>query len=312
MAVDGDPRPRGPRSSARQLKDISHLYLSGRAAAKPAWQASTRRRLRVGVLSNGPAAAKAEVCANLAVQFARLQQRTLVLDLDASLPNVGFHLGLEPRAYMAHLWSDAGPGVERGLLGLRVVEGLAGWQDVETLPEELRLEIRDSQCVLLCLPPPTDGAVPALERWAPLLEAPVAPTTLARVAAHSPMFGAWMATATRAPEARGSAARLWDAPAPRLLDAALWVLGAAATPSGEVALRHLADALAPTPLHRLVWGDEATPTPGAWARLPSHPLVTRVRQPLSALYPEHPVARVYESLAQSLLAGLGRRTGTHA
>jgi hypothetical protein len=65
----------------------------------------------------------------------------------------------------------------------------------------------------------------------------------------------------------------------------------------------------PAPVHALVWGGEVAPGATPWARVPVHPTAAALGQPVSSLDPEHPASRLYENLAQALLAGLGRHGG---
>jgi hypothetical protein len=136
----------------------------------------------------------------------------------------------------------------------------------------------------------------ALRGIATALPAPEPSTTLARAAPRSPMIGAWLATARRPGSSDGLAA----------IEAALWVVE-----SGPVGAALLADAqaLAELPVRCVVWGAAEGTVPEAWARLPRQsppPL------PITALEPEDSVARLYEGLAQSLLAGFGNSGGSHA
>jgi hypothetical protein len=197
---------------------------------------------------------------------------------------------------------------------LRVAAGLANGCDPQGLPDSVRQELGASQCVLVSLPPSQSGALEVLQRWSPLLQVAVGPTTLERAAERSPMFGAWMASAARGP----AAARV---PSPRpaavsgagALDAVLYVVEARTSTADDVMLRRCAAQLAPAPVHRIVWGAtlQDAAVPGAWARVPRCTPCSGLRQPLSAVDPDHPSARVYESLAQSLLAGLGSKAGPH-
>ncbi len=303
--MDGDPRPR-PTSGARRLKDISHLYLSQRSSARLQSPAPARRCLRVGIAADGTGGLHAEVCANLAVQFARLRVRTVVFDLDPTLPNVGFRLGLDPQAYLAHVLPAGGPPrIERALLGIRVVVGMP-FGPPAALPDAVRSELDAAACVLVCMHPQTNRE--HLERIAPAVDWTPAPTTMTRAASsHSPMFEAWMATAAtrRAPASRIAAAPLGG---PRLLDAAIAVGAANAT---AIAGDAIAARIHPTPVHRLVWGTGATHAVGStpWAQVPEHESAAVLGQPVSSLDPDHPAARTYENLAQALLAGLGRSGG---
>ena len=306
--MDGEARPGGMRPGPRRLKDISHLYLSRRAGAPPLAPVRVRRCLRLGLVSGANGGAKVEVCGNLAVQFARLQQRTLVLDLDLSLPNVGFRLGLEPGAYMAHLEGGGGR-IERGSFAVRIVEGLAGCADLDAaLTSDMRKEIRDSDCILVSLPALAAGAETEVARLATVHEAPPS-STAARAATHSPMFEAWMTTVTRGAGREPLPAAASAASGP--FDALVVVRDRAPGPGEDMALRRLRERLAPVPVQILEWGESGM-VPTAWARVPAHPVHSAVRAPLSALYPEHPAARLYEGLAQSLLAGLGSKGGARA
>ena len=280
-----------PGRGSRRLRDISHLYLSGRPAAG-AVPLPARRCLRVGVISSGDALADAEMCANLAVLFVKLGRRTVVADAACVLPNPGFRLGLEPHAYLAGVLPEAGVRIERGVAGVRVL----ALPDADALGalEEL---LRDADALVLRLPAAASEAIAPLA--APLTAADSA-TTMERVAAHSPMFDTWMSTARRA-ERRPPAARLEGRAAPRrdLLDAALRVH----RPGAAVSARHVGRVL----VRPLVWGDAVPPVAGACARVPPYRLHARLA--LAAVQPDHPAARVFEGLAQALLSGLGRGGG---
>lgn len=261
----------------------------------------------MGVAGDGSGGLHSEVCANLAVQFARLRLRTVVFDLDPSLPNVGFRLRLDPQAYLAHILpGEATPRVERALLGVRVVVGLP-IGPVARLPEAVQQEVDAAACILVCLHPQTKRE--HLEHLAPAVDATSAPapTTMARAASHSPMFEAWLATAA---SRRPPAARV--APLPRgearFLDAAIAV-GEATANENRTAI---AARLQPTPVHRLVWGIAPPNASGStpWAHVPQHASAALLGQPVSSHDPEHAAARIYENLAQALLAGLGRSGGS--
>jgi hypothetical protein len=291
------------------LRDISHLYISQRPGARsaPPWPAAPSRRvLRVAITGPRSAAlARVEVCANLAVQFARLGKRTLVFDLDPDLPSLGLRLGLDPEIALAHLTGAAPPRVARALLGVRLVLGGTRVEAAESLAGAAREALQAVDCVLLHLPP-LEAALPALAAVAPLLALPATDTTVERAAARSPMFGAWLATAQR-PQPLQRVAAVVEQPS---VDGALWVR-AAGENGGENEASGLAGYLAPAPVHELAWGDGgAAAAPPAWARLPAHPVPPR--WPIAVLEPEHAASRLYEGLAQSLLAGLARRGGSHA
>lgn len=287
----GESRPRPGRGS-RRLRDISHLYLSGRAG--PAGGAMPARRcLRVGVISSGDALADAEVCANLAVQFVKLGRRTVVADAARALPNPGFRLGLEPHAYLAGVLLDHETRIERGVAGVRVL-AVPDAQAFGALEELLR----DADAVLLRLPADAAAAIAPL---AGPLAAADSTTTMERVAARSPMFETWMSTARRA-ERRAPAARVdtpRNLPRREVLDAAIRVH----RPGAAVSARHVGRVL----VRPLVWGDAMPPVPGACARVPPYRLHARLA--LAAVQPDHPAARVFEGLAQALLSGLGRGGG---
>jgi len=303
--VDGDSRPRP--GGARRLKDISHLYLSQRSSARIPVPAPSRRGLRVGIAAEERGGLHAEVCANLAVQFARLRVRTLVFDLDPGLPNVGFRLRLDPEAYLAHVLGNGETRVERALLGIRVVVGMPLGPS-RALADSVQQEVDAAGCVLVCMH--TSTTRQHLEYLAPLVEWTPAPTTMARAASsHSPMFEAWMATATsRRPAARlGSNA---TPTTPRGFDAAIAV-GTAGAP--DAVSDAMLARMQPAPVHRLIWGAGTASAVGSvpWARIPEHPSAAVLGQPLSSLDPEHPASRTYENLAQALLSGLGRSGGSH-
>jgi hypothetical protein len=230
--------------------------------------------------------------------LARLGWRVAVLELHPGLPNVGFRLGLEPRAYLSHLVPEVVPWLEPGLLGVRVLCGLAGRASLDTLTEPVRKALGDIECVLATLP--EDGTARALEDLGACIPAVTADTTLERAAARSPMIGAWLATAQR------PAAGPRRAPETRPADAVLW-LSDARRPAPPAA----ADLFRNVPLREVVWAaspdasGQATP----WARVPPH---SASRWPITAFDPVHSVARLFEGLAQSLLSGLGRSGGAHA
>lgn len=315
--VDGDTKPRaGARETRpRRLRDISHLYLTRepRATGPAARAPVARRALRLGFAANGDRLAKTDVCGNMAVQMARLGQRTLVLDLDPALPNAGFRLGLEPAAYMAHLRPGARPRLERGFLGLRVVEGVATDPEL-SLDDTLREEIQAADCVLVNLPA-ADAATALLARLDALLLTPMRPvrTTMARVGERSRMFGEWLQGARSGgaslPGAQPPAARQATGP----LDTLLFV-HAASTPNRITEnVGSFGAFTSPGRVRIVAWGDAASNLePQPWACIRSYPLRLASRQPLSSAYPEHPAARMYQNLAQSLLAGSGNAGGLRA
>ncbi len=298
VAYDGQPEPRSPRSGTRRLRDISHLYLSNRPAPAPP-TAAARRCLRIAVLASGDALVDSEVCANLAIQMTRLGRKTIVLDADPALPNPGFRLGLHPLAYLNGLGDAPGLRVERGVLGIGVVNGTA-WALAE-----LDAVVRAADAVLVRLP--MQEAQSELQRLAPALALPPAVTTMERAATQSPMFEAWMKTARRGDRLR-PAARVATTPelAPQVpaVDVAIRVFKGDAQPAAA-----LSGGLDSVPVHGLEWGpSSATPRP-AWARVPAYALHPQLA--LAAIEPDHPAARVFESLAQALLAGLGRGGAAH-
>jgi len=278
-----------PRRAAgpRRLRDISYLYLSSRTHA-PAGPPPARRTLRLGFTAGRQGDGKTDVCCNFAVQLVRLGHRTLVLDLDPQLPNAGFRLGLEPRAYMAHLRPGA-PQVERALLGLRVVEGLAA--AAEPFPEALLAELAASDCVLVNLPVVHAGAAAAIAWFhSGLMRRPE--TTMAQVAQRSPMFGAWLESAPRSGPAAGADAAL---------DALVFVHDGRGAGDAVEAYRDVAGWMGPGRVRLLVRGEPAG-TAAAWACVQPHGDAAVGRGVLSSLYPEHPAARTYQGLVQSLLA----------
>ena len=297
--VDVDPRPRDGRPSARRLKDISHLYIS--TARRPAGFADAgaraappRRALRLAIAGPARPAARVEFVANLALQLARLGRRVVVVDGDPALPNVGFRLALEPRAYLGHLEPEPQARCERGLLGVRLIEGVADGSRSADWPASIHAELGSADCVLVSQ---GDAALArdTLRGIATASPAPAPATTLARAAPRSPMIGAWMATARRPGSASG--------PALAGTEAALWVVEAGpgtGTPVPE------SQALGDLPVRSVAWGAPEGTALEFWARVPRHPLG---RLPIAVLDPEHPAARLYESLAQSLLAGFGTTGG---
>ncbi|HZL85020.1 MAG TPA: hypothetical protein VFD07_06530 [Candidatus Krumholzibacteria bacterium] len=306
--VDGEPNPRRSANAQRprSLRDISHLYLSNRPVERPSDAVpAVRRALRIGFVSAGDGLIRSDVCGNFAVQLARLGQRTTVLDLDPLLPNAGFLLGLGPAAYGAHL-CHAEPVVERALLGLRVIEGIAARRDLESCML-LKAEIATSDCILVNLPDVARGAEAVLDQLRPLL-ATAAETTMVQAAARSRMFGAWLDTSRRHPaSSHGSGAHP--------LDALVFVHSSDAahvTASYET----LVPWLRPGRVHRLGWGIPLAATePRPWAWIEAYDSIASGTAPLSSLYPEHPASRTYQGLAQALLAGLGSaapvKGGTH-
>jgi len=288
--VQGDPRrPRRGQTVSQGLRAISHLYLSTSPRQPSTVAARSRGTLRLGVAGSGDRLAKVEVCGNLAVQMARFGLRTLVLDLDPMLPNAGFHLGLEPAAYLAHLRPQPRPVLERGVLGLRVLEGIAA-DDPPALPAPLEQEVRGSDCVLVNLPAcvTTPGRAGALAAWL----------------AHRVRNGA-SGDGAETPNPAGARPSSPADGAP--LDAVLFVAG-----PGSAAENGLSgcEVLARGRVHLVLWGESAAHgSAQPWARIRPGPFGPGSRQPLSALDPEHPAARLYEGLAQSLLAARGCRGG---
>jgi hypothetical protein len=297
VAHDGQPKPRSPRSGTRRLRDISHLYLSNRPGMAPPTSVA-RRCLRIAVLASGDARVDSEVCANLAIQMTRLGRKTIVLDADAALPNPGFRLGLHPLAYLNGLVDDAGLRVERGVLGIGVVNGTA-WALAE-----LDAVLRATDAVLVRLPMREPQS--QLQRLAPALALPPPVTTMERAATQSPMFEAWMKTARRGDQPRPAAQVV---PAREVVkhiqsvDAAIRIFKSDASPALPVAM------LGSVPVHGLEWGPSSATQRPAWARVPAYALHPQLA--LAVLEPDHPAVRVFEGLAQALLAGLGRGGPAH-
>lgn len=299
----GDPKPRLVRaSSARRLKDIAHLYLSNRPA--PAAEAANpvRRKLRVGIAAGLAHAARVEVCANLAVQFARLGCRTLVVDLDPRLPNAGYVLGQDAEAYLSHLRPRPVVSVQRAMLGIRVVQGLAGHPRAEA-PAEVLEEVRASECLLLALPSTHSAQCVQVLEAAPPAAARVE-TTMTRASESSRMFATWLAGARGTAPAAVPMIRHGGA-----LDALLYVRGREPADGTTRTMQELRAELAPAVSHLVDWGVEAERNGelAAWARLEPYAAPGAARQPFSALYPEHPMARTFANLAQALLAGVAAR-----
>jgi hypothetical protein len=303
--VGGDPRARagGPRRS-RGLRDISHLYLSTSSRLRPAGPRPLQRLLRLGFAGDGLRLAKIDVCGNMAVQLARLGRRTLVVDLDPLLPNAGFQLGLEPAAYMAHLQRPPRPRLERGLQGLRLLEGVAQG-DGFAWPAELQEELRKSDCVLFNLPALEQEGEPLLSRLGGLLQLRTESLNAAGASLDAP--GAAPNAAGESPDAPGRAP---NAAATAPLDALVYVHAACRPPAR---LLESAGRLARGRLHLVLWGQGQNGTEvRPWVRIRPDAVPAPARHPLSSLDPEHPGARLYEGLVQSLLAGCSGRGGADA
>jgi len=323
--VDRDSIQRRGRSErgAQRLRDISHLYLSGSRRGNPSPPAA-KRRLRLGFVTVSDTLAKVDVCANLAVQYARMGRRTLVLDLDPSLPNVGFRMGLAPELYLRHLRQSSQAALGRSALGVRLLGGIAT-AAVPDLPPHIQQELENAECVLVNL-----AAQQSRLRWLQALQAgtdalestesaPMAPvprrpaaatTTMRRAGAQSRMFGAWLATSRGAPK---PAVAPSAAPA-TVLDALLFVQQDDADDATELAMQMWRRALGPIPVHLVRCVSRATEKTSQsrlsqWVTLQAQPSALSCRQPSSLLYPEHPTSRVFENLAQSLLASLAASGG---
>lgn len=301
--MDAERRPREPRPGVRRLRDISHLYISSSrhaARAEPAPQAAVRRRLRLVIAGPGSAVPRSAVGANLAVQFARLGRRTLVVDLDPALPGIGSRLGLAAADALAHVAPAEGARVARGFLGIRVLCGVAGQGPIAVSAAALQPELGDIECVIVQVPAAPEPEL--LRELGTLLPVPGIDSTLARVAAHSPMIGAWLATAQRPV--------LEPALPPTPVDVALWVVdgrNASAEPPPE--LQHAAEVVP----RRVLYGEEMSAGVGTapWGRVPRFD--SQGWLPVSLLDPAHPAARAYEGLAQAVLAASSRPGGgTHA
>lgn len=303
--VEGERLPRGQPSThrPRRLRDISYLYISGRAPGPGSVATATRPVLRLGFIAHGHGAVKSEVCGNFAVQLARLGVRTLVLDVDPFLPNVGFVLGLAPQAYAAH-WRAPEVRVERALLGLRVAEGIAGMEAVAG-SAALQAEVASSDCILVNLPEADSGAEAVIERLRPLLGRE-RETTVAQAAPNSPMFGAWLATARRSPAPPASGPD-------QALDALVFVHAGANGAEVAAQFRALMPWLGPGRVHLLRWGNGGKAMqPQPWGWITPYAPLAQGRLPFSLVHPDHPAARTYEGLAQSLLATRGSRGGVYA
>ncbi len=294
--MDAERRPREGRPGVRQLRDISHLYISTRPAARPAAVPVPRRLLRIAVAGAGPAALRSCVAANLAVQFARLGRRTLVVDLDPALPGTGYRLGLSPADALAHVPPGDGPRLVWGLQGIRVLCGVAGDADFAAHAAPLQPELHDVECVIV--PLPAAPAASVLRDLRALLPEPAADSTLSRAAAHSPMIGAWLATSQR-PVAS-------PMPAASAADVALWVVDAKSRHADPPEELQQAAEVQP---RRVYCGDEAPAgdDPASWARVPG--LQARTWLPVSEVHPQHPAARAYEGLSQAILAAGARPVG---
>jgi hypothetical protein len=304
--------------------------------------------------------AKVDLCANLALQFARLGRRALVIDLDAALPNVGFRMGLLPEFYLRHLEEDAQPCLQRGPLGVRVLEGVAGVAC--RLTDVLGQALAEPDCILVNLPANSDGLqhlqtlqrqadAATLQKRRPAAATASEPnanpygrrhTTMAVAGSQSRMIGQWLQTARRAATPRPDI----DPSMSTELDALLYVERHETQSATLERIRSWQSALGTVPVHLVRWVDapamrgegrhhvsataaaavsatvsaNASPVsqprraavggrgPLPWATLRDATVASGLRLPASLLYPEHDTSRVYESLAQSLLAR-GRSQG---
>lgn len=277
-----------------------------------------KRRLRLGFATVVDTLAKVDLCANLAVQYARMGRRTLVIDLDCSLPNVGFRMGIPPELYLAHLRRSPQAVMGRSALGVRLLAGV-GASAVPDLPQHVQHELENAECVLVNLATQQarlrwlvalQGGVGEASSTQPLPRPAAAQTTMRRAGAQSRMFGAWLETArgVRRPQAPRAALP------PPVLDALLFVQQDDSDESTKQAVQLWRQVLGEVPVHlvRCASGGVATrPKSGLswWATLLPQPGGTIHRQPSSLLYPEHPTSRVFENLAQSLLASLAAPGG---
>lgn len=330
----GKPRLEHAHVVKRRLRDISHLYLSN--PPTPGTTPGPSRRLRVGIAAGNAHAERLEVCVNLAVQFARLGRRTVIVDLDPRLPNTGFLLGLEPEHYLAHLCRAPAVAVHRAVQGIRVVLGVArhGLSQLTTeAPERApgiaaaREEIRNCDCLLLSLPTAPEAAdVACLMPEGGQVAASLEPTTMTRAGLTSPMVAAWLAGARAAASPAGAhvpaqsalpGAVQTNAPAASialpgagdaLVDALLYVRDREADEATTRQLGRLRATLRPGVAHLVEWGNmERQPGAAAWARLEPYATPAVNRLPFTTLYPEHAAARSYGNMAQALLAsGSGR------
>jgi hypothetical protein len=159
--------------------------------------------------------------------------------------------------------------------------------------------------VLVNLPDLHAGAAETLARLRPVLGR-VPPSTVAQAAARSPMFNAWFETARRSAAAPA-------APPTHTLDVLVFVHAGADADAVAGHFRALVPWLGPGRVHLLGWGSGPRPAqPLPWAWIAPYTPLAQGRTPLSSVLPEHPAARTYEGLVQSLLAGHGSRGGTHA
>ena len=116
------------------------------------------------------------------------------------------------------------------------------------------------------------------------------------------MFGAWLATAHR-----GDRPPPPRATPPSVLDALLFVQQDDEDDITEQAMQQWRHVLGAVPVHLVRWScgsQNRQSRLSHWATIEPLADVRIQRQPLSLLYPEHANSRVFENLAQSLLASL--------
>lgn len=313
--VDRDSIQRRGRSErgAQRLRDISHLYLSSSNKVRPSANVP-QRRLRLGFATIGDGLAKVDLCANLAVQYARLGRRTLVIDLDPALPNIGFRMGVAPELYLAHLLPKPRAVLARSAPGVRLLSGVAD-SDIPDVPQQVQSELEKAECVLVSL-----AAQQARLRWLTALQGdgsaesaeprprrPSPQTTMRRAGAESRMFGAWLASARR-----GDRPPTPRATAPSVLDAVLFVQQDDEDDITEQAMQQWRHVIGEVPVHLVRWNSGSQNRQSRlsqWATIEALPDVRIQRQPLSLLDPQHATSRVFENLAQSLLASLAAPGG---
>ena len=94
------------RRPPRNLRDVSHLFLSG---SQKAHSSAPRSIVSIWLVVSDASLNRAHLAAGVAAAFARQGMCVSLLEVCSSLPNVGYYFGAEPAAYLA-------PVLDRGRL----------------------------------------------------------------------------------------------------------------------------------------------------------------------------------------------------
>jgi hypothetical protein len=118
------------------------------------------------------------------------------------------------------------------------------------------------------------------------------------------MFGSWLESSRRGETKPGAS--------PHVLDALLFVHDGERTDHLQGCFERMSQWLPANRIHLLGWGGGRAPAglhPRAWIQ--PYGTTWEGRSVLSSLFPEHPAARTYQGLVQSLLAGASSAGGVH-